>query len=134
MIKLYTILSSLLFMLPFLAVSQEDRGMSPDISQEVAPKITSQEISKNGDLTSSDTSAQKEELKARLPLNALRNFAEAFNRISSAYVEEIDDRSLLENAIRGMLFQLEPHSLYESIHHLHHLDYLVLYFLETYNY
>lgn len=112
MIKLYTTLSSLLFMLPFLAVSQENGGRSPDISQEVAPKITSQETSKNGDLTASDTSAKKEELKARLPLNALRNFAEAFNRISSAYVEEIDDRSLLENAIRGMLFQLDPHSLY----------------------
>ena len=112
MIKLYTILSSLLFMMPLLAVSQENGGTSPDISQEVAPKITSQETSKNGDLTASDTSAKKEELKARLPLNALRNFAEAFNRISSAYVEEIDDRSLLENAIRGMLFQLDPHSLY----------------------
>ena len=112
MIKLFTILSSLSFMLPLLAVSQENGGMSPDISQEVAPEITSQETSKNGDLTASDTSAKKEELKARLPLNALRNFAEAFNRISSAYVEEIDDRSLLENAIRGMLFQLDPHSLY----------------------
>ena len=112
MIKLYTILSSLLFTMPFLAVSQENGEMSPDISQEVVPKITSQETSKNGDLTTSDTSAKKEELKARLPLNALRNFAEAFNRISSAYVEEIDDRSLLENAIRGMLFQLDPHSLY----------------------
>ena len=61
MIKLYTILSSLLFMMPLLAVSQENGGISPDISQEVAPKITSQETSKNGDLNASDTSAKKEE-------------------------------------------------------------------------
>ena len=54
----------------------------------------------------------QEELPARLPLNELRVFAEAFNRISSAYVEEIDDRTLLENAIRGMLSQLDPHSAY----------------------
>jgi carboxyl-terminal processing protease len=47
-----------------------------------------------------------------LPLNELRVFAEAFNRISSAYVEEIDDRTLLENAIKGMLSQLDPHSAY----------------------
>ena len=52
------------------------------------------------------------ELEPRLPLNELRVFAEAFNRISSAYVEEIDDRTLLENAIRGMLSQLDPHSAY----------------------
>jgi carboxyl-terminal processing protease len=51
-------------------------------------------------------------LEPRLPLNELRVFAEAFNRISSAYVEEIDDRTLLENAIKGMLSQLDPHSAY----------------------
>jgi carboxyl-terminal processing protease len=51
-------------------------------------------------------------LPPRLPLNELRVFAEAFNRVSSAYVEEIDDRTLLENAIKGMLSQLDPHSAY----------------------
>ncbi len=51
-------------------------------------------------------------LPARLPLNELRVFAEAFDRVSSAYVEEIDDRTLLENAIKGMLSQLDPHSAY----------------------
>lgn len=53
-----------------------------------------------------------ESLPARLPLNELRVFAEAFDRIRSAYVEEIDDRTLLENAIKGMLSQLDPHSAY----------------------
>lgn len=53
-----------------------------------------------------------DELEPRLPLNELRVFAEAFDRVSSAYVEEIDDRTLLENAIRGMLSQLDPHSAY----------------------
>ena len=54
----------------------------------------------------------EDELKPRLPLNELRVFAEAFNRISSAYVEEIDDKTLLEYAIIGMLSQLDPHSAY----------------------
>lgn len=54
----------------------------------------------------------EEPLKPRLPLNELRVFAEAFNRISSAYVEEIDDKTLLEYAIKGMLSQLDPHSAY----------------------
>jgi len=51
-------------------------------------------------------------LPERLPLNELRIFAEAFHRVSTAYVEEIDDRTLLENAIKGMLSELDPHSAY----------------------
>lgn len=57
----------------------------------------------------------KEELPPRLPLNELRVFAEVFDRISDAYVEEIDDRTLLENAIKGMLSQLDPHSAYLDV-------------------
>lgn len=59
-----------------------------------------------------ETVEETKKLEPRLPLNELRVFAEAFNRISNAYVEEIDDRTLLENAIRGMLSQLDPHSSY----------------------
>jgi len=49
---------------------------------------------------------------ARLPLNELRTFTEIFERIKKAYVEPIDDKELLENAIRGMLDGLDPHSTY----------------------
>jgi len=63
--------------------------------------------------TEADTTPDTQQaLPARLPLNELRVFAEAFDRVSSAYVEEIDDRTLLENAIKGMLSQLDPHSAY----------------------
>ena len=51
-------------------------------------------------------------ISERLPLDELRIFAQAFSRISEAYVEDIDDKTLLENAIRGMLLQLDPHSAY----------------------
>lgn len=47
-----------------------------------------------------------------LPLEELRAFAEVLDRIRSAYVEEVDDRTLLENAIVGMLSRLDPHSSY----------------------
>lgn len=48
----------------------------------------------------------------QLPLNDLRKFAEVFGRIKDAYVEEVDDRQLLESAIKGMLSDLDPHSTY----------------------
>jgi len=47
-----------------------------------------------------------------LPMQELRAFAEIFGRIKEDYVEEVDDRELLEHAIRGMLSGLDPHSAY----------------------
>ncbi|MBW0147411.1 S41 family peptidase [Marinobacter arenosus] len=48
----------------------------------------------------------------QLPLDDLRKFTEVFARIKDAYVEEVDDRQLLESAIKGMLSDLDPHSTY----------------------
>jgi carboxyl-terminal processing protease len=47
-----------------------------------------------------------------LPLDELRTFTEVFAKVKSDYVETIDDRKLIENAIRGMLEGLDPHSAY----------------------
>jgi carboxyl-terminal processing protease len=64
-------------------------------------------------LTSSVLAEKKEAAEsAGLPLNELRNFSDIFARIKSDYVEEVDDKTLLENAIRGMLTGLDPHSTY----------------------
>ena len=50
--------------------------------------------------------------KAPLPLEELRTFAEVMDRIKAAYVEPVSDKTLLENAIKGMLSNLDPHSAY----------------------
>ncbi len=47
-----------------------------------------------------------------LPLDEIRTFTEVFQKIKDGYVEEVDDKTLLENAIRGMLAGLDPHSTY----------------------
>ena len=47
-----------------------------------------------------------------LPLEDLRVFAESFKRIRSSYVDEITDQDLLILAIKGMLAELDPHSVY----------------------
>ena len=49
---------------------------------------------------------------ATLPLDELRTFTEVFARIKNDYVEPTDDSTLLEDAIRGMLSGLDPHSSY----------------------
>jgi carboxyl-terminal processing protease len=52
------------------------------------------------------------EEKSQLPMEELRTFADVFNQIRIGYVEEIDDSTLLEYAIQGMLMGLDPHSVY----------------------
>lgn len=47
-----------------------------------------------------------------LPVEELRTFSDVFGRIKNDYVEDVADSTLLENAIRGMLSGLDPHSAY----------------------
>ena len=61
-------------------------------------------------LTVANTEEEKE--VDVLPLNEIRTFTEIFSKIKDDYVESINDKKLLENAIRGMLQGLDPHSAY----------------------
>ena len=47
-----------------------------------------------------------------LPVEDVQTFAEVFERIKRAYVDEVDDTTLMRNAMRGMLGELDPHSAY----------------------
>jgi carboxyl-terminal processing protease len=60
----------------------------------------------------SSEQTSKEAAEGVLPLLELRIFADVFNQIRTSYVEQVDDRTLLENAIKGMLNGLDPHSAY----------------------
>ena len=55
---------------------------------------------------------QAVEEQGQLPLEELRTFADVYHQIRLGYVEEIDDSTLLEYAIQGMLMGLDPHSVY----------------------
>ena len=56
--------------------------------------------------------AERDTPQAVLPLDELRSFSDVFARIKADYVEPVEDKVLLENAIRGMLSGLDPHSAY----------------------
>jgi carboxyl-terminal processing protease len=47
-----------------------------------------------------------------LPLKELQKFSEVYGRIKQDYVEKVDDKELINDAIRGMLTGLDPHSAY----------------------
>ncbi len=50
--------------------------------------------------------------ESRLPLDELRTFTGVLDAVRQDYVEPVKDKDLLENAIRGMLSNLDPHSAY----------------------
>jgi carboxyl-terminal processing protease len=56
--------------------------------------------------------AEKDEVRATLPVEELLTFSDVFGRIKNDYVVDVDDKELIENAIRGMLSGLDPHSAY----------------------
>ena len=57
--------------------------------------------------------ADKEPANATaLPLTELRTFTEVFGRIKQDYVEPVEDKKLITEAINGMLSGLDPHSSY----------------------
>ncbi|MDD5035718.1 MAG: S41 family peptidase [Methylococcaceae bacterium] len=47
-----------------------------------------------------------------IPFEGLKTFSEVYGRIRQDYVEPVPDNKLLEDAIRGMLSGLDPHSAY----------------------
>ena len=47
-----------------------------------------------------------------LPLETVRTLSEVFDKIKHNYVEDVEDKALLDNAISGMLTGLDPHSTY----------------------
>jgi carboxyl-terminal processing protease len=48
----------------------------------------------------------------KVPLDDIRNFVEILERVKQEYVEPVDESALMQNAIRGMLSGLDPHSSY----------------------
>ena len=58
------------------------------------------------------TPVEAETASAALTLDDLRTFTDVFSQIRNNYVEVVDDKTLLNAAINGMLSELDPHSAY----------------------
>ena len=58
----------------------------------------------------------------QLSLDDMRTFTDVFNQIRNNFVEETDDHTLMNAAIRGMLSELDPHSSYMEADEFRQLD------------
>ena len=58
--------------------------------------------------------ASANKTKDTLPLDEIHTFVMAYSGIKANYVDPISDKQLMLSAIRGLLFDLDPHSAYFS--------------------
>jgi len=58
------------------------------------------------------TAVAQRDVAGPLPIEELRAFTEVFGRVKSDYVEPVEDKKLITEAINGMLTGLDPHSAY----------------------
>lgn len=65
-----------------------------------------------GLILSVSLAAQADKKAEPLPLADIELFADVFSSIKNYYVDEVSDPKLLENAIKGMVEGLDPHSSY----------------------
>ena len=78
-----------------------------------------------GAAQASETPANSEDAlpsATQLTLDDLRTFTDVFNQVRRNYVEEVDERTLLDAAINGMLADLDPHSAYLPSQDYENLD------------
>lgn len=48
----------------------------------------------------------------RVPLTEIRRFVSVFNAVRAAYVEPVEEKRLMQAAVKGLLLDLDPHSVY----------------------
>ncbi|PPT91209.1 S41 family peptidase [Xanthomonas theicola] len=63
---------------------------------------------------SADDPNATESATSRVPLDEIRRYVAVYNAVKEAYVDPVDDKKLMQSAIRGLLLDLDPHSTYFS--------------------
>ena len=71
-----------------------------------------QETAKEPEVGASDDPSAAETAPSKVPLEEIRRYVAVFNAVKEAYVEPVEDRKLMQSAIRGLLLDLDPHSIY----------------------
>ena len=63
-------------------------------------------------VSKADDPDAKESVTSRVPLDEIRRFVGVYNAVRAAYVDPVDDKKLMQSAVRGLLLELDPHSTY----------------------
>lgn len=88
---------------------------APTFAAEPPPAVAG-EVPDVGDTPAAEPApsprAEKSAPKKTVDLQDIRTFTAVYNLVKQAYVEDVDDHRLMQQAIRGLLAGLDPHSEY----------------------
>lgn len=79
------------------------------VAQQAAPAPAADAAPPQDDGEDPDVAALAD---SKVPLEEIRRFVTVYNAIRQAYVDPVDDHTLMQSAVRGLLFNLDPHSAY----------------------
>jgi len=94
-----SLIALLLCVSPVLANAQD----APAVTPQAEPP---QDVPASDDPNAASTDA------ASVPLDEIRRYVTVYNAVKQAYVDPVDDRALMQSAVRGLLLGLDPHSAY----------------------
>ena len=85
------------------AFAQQAPAQQAPAQQEPAPD---REVSTSDDPDAAETTA------SNVPLDEIRRYVAVYNAVKEGYVDPVDDKKLMQSAVRGLLLDLDPHSAY----------------------
>jgi carboxyl-terminal processing protease len=92
------------------AAKRQDKGLFMGAKLKVAGWLAVGAVA--GALTTMQLQATARNGVAQLPLEELQQLAAVFGMVKSDYVEPVDEKKLISDAISGMVAGLDPHSQY----------------------
>ena len=75
-------------------------------TQSPSPPAAEPEIARSDDPDAAESAA------TQVPLAEIRRYVAVYNAVKDAYVDPVDDKALMQSAIKGLLLDLDPHSAY----------------------
>jgi len=108
--------------LPFLlAALLAGNAMAQSAEPQPAPELPDAEATDAADEADAAPATAAPAAAGQLSLDDIRTFTAVLSLVKQAYVESVDDHTLMLGAIRGMLVSLDPHSEYLEASALHQL-------------
>lgn len=92
-----------------LAATPAFAQTAPDEPARQAP--AAQAPGADAPATPADADAD-EDAASRIPLAEIERFVSVYNAVREGYVDPVDDDALMHSAIKGLLLDLDPHSVY----------------------
>jgi carboxyl-terminal processing protease len=74
--------------------------------------VLTDQYRRRGRLVSRISAYAFRDTRGQIPLEEIRQFTEVFGAVKQNYVEPVDDKKLMQEAISGMLAGLDPHSAF----------------------